>query len=136
MKRCSYCGTEYPDDTAICAIDKTPLEGTQLETTHIEPPTFAIDLDWNKILSSLVCIVYGICALWSGGALALLQIIGIVVFPLGFIWYSDEIGSYTGATSSGWITSPTPAWIVCIFGWIFLLAPGIFAIYSIATRKH
>lgn len=26
MKRCAYCGREYPDDTAVCLIDRTPLE--------------------------------------------------------------------------------------------------------------
>jgi hypothetical protein len=26
MKKCSYCGAEYPDDTAMCALDHTPFE--------------------------------------------------------------------------------------------------------------
>ena len=26
MKKCSYCGAEYPDDAAVCLIDQTPLE--------------------------------------------------------------------------------------------------------------
>ena len=26
MKKCSYCGAEYPDDAVICAIDHTPFE--------------------------------------------------------------------------------------------------------------
>jgi hypothetical protein len=26
MKKCSYCGAEYPDDAAMCAIDHTPFE--------------------------------------------------------------------------------------------------------------
>ena len=25
MKRCSYCGREYPDDATVCAVDETPL---------------------------------------------------------------------------------------------------------------
>ncbi len=25
MKKCSYCGAEYPDDAAMCAIDQTPF---------------------------------------------------------------------------------------------------------------
>jgi hypothetical protein len=68
MKRCSYCGAEYPDDAMVCATDNTPLEGAQLEPTHTEFPKFSITVDWNRILSSLACIVYGIYALWSGGA--------------------------------------------------------------------
>ena len=26
MKKCSYCGAEYPDDAVICAVDHTPFE--------------------------------------------------------------------------------------------------------------
>ena len=26
MKKCSYCGAEYPDDAVMCAIDHTPFE--------------------------------------------------------------------------------------------------------------
>jgi hypothetical protein len=25
MKKCSYCGTEYPDDTVVCPLDQTAL---------------------------------------------------------------------------------------------------------------
>lgn len=34
MKKCSYCGAEYPDDTVMCAIDHAPFE------QPAEPPTF------------------------------------------------------------------------------------------------
>ncbi|HVU28635.1 MAG TPA: hypothetical protein VHG71_12990 [Verrucomicrobiae bacterium] len=30
MKRCSYCGAGYPDDTMVCAVDQTPLEQSRL----------------------------------------------------------------------------------------------------------
>jgi hypothetical protein len=26
MKKCSYCGAEYPDEAAMCTIDHTPFE--------------------------------------------------------------------------------------------------------------
>jgi len=26
MKKCSYCGAEYPDDAVMCAVDHTPFE--------------------------------------------------------------------------------------------------------------
>jgi hypothetical protein len=32
MKKCSYCGAEYPDEANICAVDHTPLTGKPLET--------------------------------------------------------------------------------------------------------
>ena len=30
MKKCSYCGAEYPDDTIICVIDHTSLDSPPL----------------------------------------------------------------------------------------------------------
>ena len=29
MKKCTYCGKEYPDNTAVCAIDAEPLEAVK-----------------------------------------------------------------------------------------------------------
>jgi hypothetical protein len=26
MKKCSYCGAEYPDDAVMCAVDETPFD--------------------------------------------------------------------------------------------------------------
>jgi len=34
MKKCSYCGAEYPDDVLVCPIDQTPFEQTHLDTVH------------------------------------------------------------------------------------------------------
>ena len=30
MKKCTYCGKEYPDEAEVCAIDQEPLEKTGL----------------------------------------------------------------------------------------------------------
>ena len=32
MKKCSYCGAEYPDDAVMCAIDHTPFEGMETDS--------------------------------------------------------------------------------------------------------
>ena len=37
MKRCSYCGTEYPDDAMVCTLDQTPFE----EPRVVEAPPVA-----------------------------------------------------------------------------------------------
>ncbi len=41
-----------------------------------------------------------------------------LIFPLGFIWYGNEVGRF----SSGWRTNlPTPGIMVKIAGWVLLL---------------
>jgi len=135
MKRCSYCGAEYQDDTAVCAIDKTPLEEPQLEPTT-ETLMFAITTNWNRILSALVCIIYIIFAFLDEGGGFAFSTLGASFVLLMIIWNADDIGSYTGGKFSGWMTSPTPGWLVRILGWIFLLTPGVVIIYSIVTHKH
>ncbi len=40
MKKCSYCGAEYPDDVTACVTDQTPLEQPHFKTTAtISPAT-------------------------------------------------------------------------------------------------
>jgi hypothetical protein len=31
MKKCPYCGTEYPDDTVVCPLDQTALSPTDVD---------------------------------------------------------------------------------------------------------
>ena len=40
MKKCSYCGQEYPDDAMVCATDQTPLDScdSAAPTPSSEPP--------------------------------------------------------------------------------------------------
>lgn len=52
-----------------------------------------------------------------------------LVIPLGFIWFSEAIGDYTGAgfTRSP-VTSASPAWMIAIGGWVVLLLPLVFGL--------
>ena len=38
MKKCSYCGAEYPDDVVACPIDQTPFTDAKLGSRSAEPP--------------------------------------------------------------------------------------------------
>jgi hypothetical protein len=34
MKKCPYCGAEYPDEATVCAIDQTPFEEEEPHTSE------------------------------------------------------------------------------------------------------
>jgi hypothetical protein len=40
MKKCSYCGAEYPDDATACAIDQTPFDNSPLAAELPEASAF------------------------------------------------------------------------------------------------
>jgi len=41
MKKCSYCGAEYPDDVVACLVDETPLGDSHWESVTI-PVTMSV----------------------------------------------------------------------------------------------
>ena len=74
MKRCSYCGTEYPDDAMVCTLDQTPFEDPCL----VEAPPVATTIR-RKIPLSLSIVS---CYLIASG-----------IFQIGL---SIMIGQYIG----------------------------------------
>jgi hypothetical protein len=57
MKRCPYCGAEYPDSATECAIDKTPFEQTSREPFSLKFLNFGIVAE-QKIPLSLSIVSY------------------------------------------------------------------------------
>jgi len=41
MKRCSYCGTEYPDDAVVCPLDQTALSPPGVAGSAASAPPLA-----------------------------------------------------------------------------------------------
>jgi len=65
MKKCSYCGAEYPDDLVVCPIDQTPFDQQEqaIAPTLPEP---------TKRRSRIVLVVRDIIIFWiltMGGCL-------------------------------------------------------------------
>jgi hypothetical protein len=82
-------------------------------------------LDWNRILSVLLAIIYIAAAYFFGSSELSWRVSISTILPLGCIWFSDAMGDYTGNMGSMPITQSSPGWIICIFGWLLLLMPVI-----------
>jgi hypothetical protein len=80
-------------------------------------------LSRNRIFSGLLAILYIIVAALGGGAATAFNVGMFVVLPLACIWFSEPMGRYVGPGWRGVITTPTPATLVCIAGWLLLLLP-------------
>jgi hypothetical protein len=80
MKRCSYCGAEYPDDAIACATDQTPFGDVQSEAPVRAPlklPRFAIFSEYEipvslAIVSYIFFLPGGICLGFVASALLFL----------------------------------------------------------------
>jgi hypothetical protein len=78
---------------------------------------------WNRVLSGAIAAVSVLWILLMGGGFAVVPVIVVDTVALILIWNAEDLG---GSTFIGLTTSPTPAWIVSLGGWIILSLPVIF----------
>lgn len=89
MKKCPYCGTEYPDDATACAIDQTPFTETSSNpVTTVKFPKFGIFSE-RKIPVSLTLVSYLFFATGAGSFAA----VGFLTFFL-VLMASDYASSH------------------------------------------
>jgi hypothetical protein len=86
-------------------------------------------MNWNRILSGLLAVIYVTTAFATSGAKAGFEVLIFVILPLACIWFGDEMGGYTGASWGGAITDETPGLLVRIAGWLLLLLPIFLGAY-------
>jgi hypothetical protein len=82
-------------------------------------------MNWNRILSGLLSVVYIVTAFAEVGAEGACKTIICIILPLACIWFADVMGSYIGPNLGGNITAASPAVLVCILGWVLLLLPFV-----------
>lgn len=85
-------------------------------------------MNWNRLLSGLLGGIYLVGSYAHGGIESAWKVGLGLLLPLACIWFADAMGDYTGGTTGGGLTSPTPGWLVCIGGWLMLLLPLIIGI--------
>jgi hypothetical protein len=151
MKRCSYCGAEYPDDATECAIDKTPfgdVPSVASAPTSFKLPRFAIFSEYEipvslAIVSYLFFLPGGICLGFVASAILFFVLAG--GFPgSGIILLSCLVGTAYGIfclclsrglrrCSRGWRTCA----LVLIWWGFIAMAYGIVRYFQTqATPRH
>ncbi|HWB61779.1 MAG TPA: hypothetical protein VG733_20010 [Chthoniobacteraceae bacterium] len=92
-------------------------------------------MNWNRILSGLLAAIYIVAAFAEANAAVGCVAVISVILPLACIWFGDQMGGFLGQSGSGLITERSPGVLVCIFGWLLLLAPMIYAAYNILAAS-
>jgi hypothetical protein len=93
-------------------------------------------MNWNRILSSLLALLYICIAHADGGMVSVWKAGLFLILPLACIWFADTMGGYVGPIWRGSITGPTPRAVVCILGWVLILLPIlIWLVEEIAGSK-
>lgn len=91
-------------------------------------------MDWNRILSAIVALVYVGGAYVGGDAGAALEVVVGLSLPVACIWFGDEMGGYLGIIRGRVITTKSPGMFVRFGGWLILLLPLV--IGTIMFLKH
>jgi hypothetical protein len=91
MKKCTYCGKEYPDEATVCEFDANPLVATK-GANAAPPPT--VEIPWldKLFLSGL--------SFWGADVRLLWSIIGVLACKhptarkKAWIYFGWQIGGF------------------------------------------
>ncbi len=87
-----------------------------------------MEWDWNRIASLGVAFAYLTLALAWGDPGTWLLVLAYLVIPMGCIWFSEEVGGFTGIGAHGIsISTRSPGILILIVGWLLLLMPIVVA---------
>jgi len=85
----------------------------------------------SKIISGIIAIAYLVITYLMAGVEYMFGCAMFLILPLSCIWFSDEMGGYTGSLISEVpITRTTPGSFVAFGGWFLLLLPMIALVIS------
>ena len=94
----------------------------------------------SRVLSIIIVIFQLIGAYMIGDGKAFMSFLAFFLLPLGCIWFSDEIGKYTGPSgnlgfgSGRYISEASPSAIVKFVGWILLFLPIVIYLIALSIR--
>jgi hypothetical protein len=89
----------------------------------------------SKALSALVALAYVGIALLAGAGWETIKLVAFLVLPLACIWFSDELGSFTGVMRGQYVNAQTPGCLVAFGGWLLLMLPVIVGVIQHFSAK-
>lgn len=89
----------------------------------------------SRLLSGVLAAIYIVSAFYFGGVGPGFKMTIFLILPIACIWFSEPMGGYVGPVVHGMITSPTPAIVVCIGGWLLLLLPLVIRVIYSLTKS-
>ena len=113
MKKCSYCGKEYPDEAVRCLIDGEPLLGGAFEPSPV-PQAIAVSISPPQIVAAESAISPP-SAPWTDRQLLTLEVVLVCLIAFGgsilssFYSLSSLSGNGSGTSSGG------------IFKWVYAI---------------
>jgi hypothetical protein len=94
----------------------------------------------SRALAAIVAIGYFVAAVMGGGAEDVIMMALYLLLPLACIWFSEEMGSFTGVMSGSLVTRQSPGCMVAAGGWLLLILPVIIGIFyylqELAEQRH
>ena len=88
----------------------------------------------NRAASAVVAGGYLVYAFSHFSCLGALKFTVGLVLPLLCIWFSDQMGAFTGWLPWSGITSSSPPRLLCVLGWVVLLIPAmLWIVYAVST---
>lgn len=77
----------------------------------------------GKILSLLLAAAYLIAAFTSATPENGLRVLLFLLLPMACIWFSEELGEFTGNWGGQHIDQKSPGCLLAFSGWVMLLMP-------------
>ncbi len=91
----------------------------------------------RRLLSGGIAVAYVVVFLQlANDPRRVIYLVAYLLLPLALIWFSEEMGTYTGIMRFQPVSKQSPGCLVAALGWLLLLAPVIAPIVSYLVNKY
>lgn len=93
-------------------------------------------MTFGKLLSGLIAVGFLVIAFSFAGEYAGIRVLVFLLLPLACIWFSEDLGEFTGNWGGYHIDEKSPGCMIAIIGWVLLLLPPLaILIAHLVTRR-